>query len=128
MKTLTITLEDDLFAWARVEAARRGQSLSRFVSQALVERRTPDAVDQLAALSAFLDGPGWPGVAENLPSREDRYDRKAVLRHQPADLRDGPKGRDEARAERASVEASVRTASDGDQSADPERVLRRPRA
>ncbi|KQP53135.1 hypothetical protein ASF34_01845 [Methylobacterium sp. Leaf106] len=92
MKNLTITLEEDLFAWARVEAAKRGQSLSRFVSQALADRRTPKVADQLAALSAFLDGPGWSGVSENLPGREELYDRPAVLRYEPAGLRHGSGG------------------------------------
>jgi hypothetical protein len=127
MKNLTITLDDDLFAWARVEAARRGQSLSRFVSHALLERRAPDVADRLAALNVFLDGPGWPGVTENLPSREDLYDRPAVRRHESADLRDGPDGWDEAGPERMASEAGLRAEPYGNQPADPERVLRRPR-
>lgn len=128
MKNLTITLDDELFAWARVEAAKRGQSLSRFVSQTVVERRAPDVTDQLAALNAFLDGPGWPGVSQKLPTREDRYDRTALPRHEPAGLRDGSDGRGEAGVERTPVVAGFRTGTDGDQPADPERNLRRPRA
>jgi hypothetical protein len=98
MKNLTITLDDDLFAWARVEAAKRGQSLSRFVSRTLADQRAPDLADQVEALSAFLDGPGWPGVSASRPGREDLYDRPALLRHEPARLRDGSEGAGEADA------------------------------
>lgn len=92
MRNVTITLDDDLFAWARVEAAKNGQSLSRYVAKALEERRAPDHAAQVAILNEFFEGPGWPGVAENLSSRDELYDRPALLRHEPAHLRDGPGG------------------------------------
>jgi hypothetical protein len=92
MKNVTITLDDDVAAWARVEAAKRGQSLSRFVSETLTEKRAPAVVEQLEALGRFLDGPGWPGVGADLPKRDELYDRPALRRHERSDLRDGPRG------------------------------------
>ncbi|WP_336486020.1 hypothetical protein [Methylobacterium nigriterrae] len=92
MKNVTVTMDEDLLVWARVEAAKQGQSLSRFVAQTLAERRSPDIAARLAALDTFLDGPGWPGIAENLPKRDDLYDRPALLRHEPDRLRDGSAG------------------------------------
>ncbi|WP_430910099.1 hypothetical protein [Methylobacterium sp. sgz302541] len=100
MKNLTITLDDDLFAWTRVEAAKRGQSMSRFVSAALADRKTPGVAEQLATLEEFLTGPGWPGVADDLPKRDEIHDRPALLRHEPADLRDRSEGSGEAGDER----------------------------
>ncbi|MDV2986122.1 hypothetical protein [Methylorubrum podarium] len=82
MKNLTITLDEDLFAWARIEAAKRGQSLSRFVADTLTERRAPDIAGQLAILDEFFEGPGWAGAAEDWPRRDEIYDRPALLRHE----------------------------------------------
>ncbi|WP_246685446.1 hypothetical protein [Methylobacterium sp. WL103] len=96
MKNLTITLDEDLFSWARVEAAKQGQSLSRFVAQALADRRAPELAHQLAILEDFFEGPGWPGIAENLPTRDEIYDRSALLRHEHPDLRPGSEGSGEA--------------------------------
>ena len=89
MKNVTITLDEALYGWARVEAAKKGMSLSRYVASILDERRAPDHEAQLAILEEFFDGPGWPGVAQDLPKRDELYDRPALLRHEPARLRDG---------------------------------------
>ena len=96
MKNVTITLDEALYGWARVEAAKKGLSLSRFVAAALEERRAPDRAAQLALMNEFFEGPGWPGVAENLPKRDELYDRPALLRHEPVHLRDGSEGPDAA--------------------------------
>ena len=75
MKNVTITLGEDLVSRARVEAAKEGKSLSRFVSE-LVERRVGRKKTQLEALEAFLAGPSLPLLDENgrAPSRESLYD------------------------------------------------------
>ena len=39
MKNLTITVEDDVLDWARIEAARRGTSVSRMVGDFMAEMR-----------------------------------------------------------------------------------------
>lgn len=79
MKNVTITLKDDLVSRARVEAAKEGKSLSRFVSE-LVEHRIGRKTTQLEALQAFLAGPLMDLTDENgkAPSRDEIYDRTRV--------------------------------------------------
>lgn len=53
MKNLTITVEDSVLEWARVEAARRGTSVSRMVGDFMAEmQRREDAAS----------APIWPGA------------------------------------------------------------------
>jgi hypothetical protein len=95
MKNVTITLDEELAAWARVEAAKAGKSLSRYLADVLAERRTGrPALSQREALDRFLAGPGWPGIAENLPTREELYaerEDELLRRYKRAPLRPGPK-------------------------------------
>jgi hypothetical protein len=78
MKNVTITLADDLAAWARV-AAKQGRSLSRYVAQLLAERRAGQArqrvlSSQREALERFLAGPDLPlSEGGRLPTRGERY-------------------------------------------------------
>jgi hypothetical protein len=90
MKNVTITLPELLARRARVEAAKAGKSLSRWIGD-LVQRDLPSAETQKEAMTLrdFLAGPGWPGVAKDLPKRDELYDRPALRRHEPADLRNG---------------------------------------
>ncbi|HPK33482.1 MAG TPA: CopG family transcriptional regulator [Ottowia sp.] len=47
MKNVTITVDDGVLEWARVEAARRGSSVSRMVGEMLAEKmRQEDAYAQ----------------------------------------------------------------------------------
>jgi hypothetical protein len=100
MKNVTITLDDELMSWARVEAARQGKSLSRFIGEAVAQKRAPDLAEQVSVLDGFLSGPGWAGVSKELPTREELYDRPALRRHESPDLRDGPGGAREAAEDR----------------------------
>jgi len=62
MKNVTITLSDDLARRARVAAAARDKSLSKFISE-LVEREVGENGNaQLEAIEQFLSGPGYPGI------------------------------------------------------------------
>ena len=79
MKNVTITLREDVAAWLKVEAAKAGQSMSAYVSTVL-EGQMGRGSKQLDALEAFLSGPGYAGLAVNLPKRDDLYDRAALLR------------------------------------------------
>jgi hypothetical protein len=85
MKNVTITLEEQVAAWIRVEAAKAGKSVSRYIGERLAEDMR-QGTEQLAALDRFLSGPGWRGVAKDLPKRDELYDRPGLHRHQPAHL------------------------------------------
>jgi hypothetical protein len=73
MKNITITMDDETAAWVRVEAAKAGLSVSRFVAANLTGARRVDAAHR-DALDRFLCGPGYPGIARDLPSRDDLHD------------------------------------------------------
>ena len=76
MKNVTITLDDQVVADARVEAAREGKSLSRFVSE-LVQQRVGRKLSQREAIERFLAGPLMNLTDENgrAPTRDEIYDR-----------------------------------------------------
>jgi hypothetical protein len=96
MKNVTISMDEATAAWARVEAAKAGKSLSRFVGDILEERRSvPGARQALANFEAFMDGPGFDGLREAWHGREELYaeqEERIVSRHQPAGLRAGQYG------------------------------------
>lgn len=76
MKNVTLTLAEDVVGRARVEAARQGKSLSRFVSD-MVEERVRPRLTQKQALERFLSGPLLDLTDENgkAPTRDQIYDR-----------------------------------------------------
>ncbi len=75
MKNVTLTLEDDVVAKARVEAAKQGKSLSRFVSD-LVAQRVGRTLTQKEAIDRFLAGPPLHILDETgkAPSRDDHHE------------------------------------------------------
>jgi hypothetical protein len=91
MKNVTITLDEDLAKWLRVEAAKAGKSVSRYVGEGLAEKRGRDTNRQLEALERFLSGPGYPGISKNLPSREELYAERLFRRHEHPVVRGGSK-------------------------------------
>ncbi len=82
MKNVTITLDDAVASRARVEAASRGKSLSKFVGE-LIEReigRVPE--NDLDAIREFTRGPGYPGISRNWRGQEALYaEREDELLH-----------------------------------------------
>jgi hypothetical protein len=81
MKNVTITLDEDTAGWARVHAAERNMSLSRFVGEVLHERMRGsreygEAYRAWRAEKPFdLKGPWKP-----YPKREELYDRPVLRR------------------------------------------------
>ena len=58
MKNVTITVEDSVLEWVRVEAAKRGSSVSRLVGEMLAEKmRQEDAYAQ--AMRSALRFESW---------------------------------------------------------------------
>ncbi|MBB5752004.1 hypothetical protein [Prosthecomicrobium pneumaticum] len=90
MKNVTITLDEKVAHWARVEAAKAGMSLSRWIGEKLRAEMPGETDDErrlrLGRLEDFLSGPGWPGIAGDLPKRDEIYAERGVYRHQRADL------------------------------------------
>jgi hypothetical protein len=83
MKNITITLDDRTAAQARVEAARKNMSLSRYIGEIVQTRLLNTTEYQEAMRSYFARGPflQWlkaPG--EKYPKREELYDRPRKLR------------------------------------------------
>jgi hypothetical protein len=95
MKNVTITLGEDTAAWARVEAAKIGKSLSRYINDRLasdmhsVAQNDRKISAQREALDKFLSGPGWPGISDDLPSKEELYAERLFHRHERTALRSG---------------------------------------
>ena len=74
MKNLTITVDDGVLEWARIEAAKRNTSVSRLVGEMLAEKMRRDDAYGQAMREANSPGPaatpsaGWLAAAL-LPGR-----------------------------------------------------------
>jgi hypothetical protein len=76
MKNVTVTLDEDTARWARVEAAKRDMSLSRFIRELLEAQMTHDHDYEEAMQRFFATEPRplkRPG--ERYPSRDEMHDR-----------------------------------------------------
>ncbi|XHS78706.1 CopG family transcriptional regulator [Burkholderiaceae bacterium UC74_6] len=80
MKNVTVTMEDAVADWARMEAARRNTSVSRLVGELLAEKmRHDDAYER--AMNEWLqrpalfksDGSPYPKRDEIYAERLDRF-------------------------------------------------------
>ena len=74
MKNLTITVEDSVLEWARVEAARRGTSVSRMVGDFMAEMKQREDTYERAYLAWRTDERTWQGGAgaDGAPEKEAR--------------------------------------------------------
>lgn len=78
LRNVTITLEDDVARWARLEAARENMSVSRFVGDVLAERMRREQ-DYETAMERYLAvKPRNVSGGRSYPSRADLHDRSAV--------------------------------------------------
>lgn len=81
MKNVTVTMEDHVADWARMEAARRNTSVSRLIGELLAEKmRNDDAYER--AMNEWLqrrdlpfksDGSAYPKREEIYAERLDRF-------------------------------------------------------
>ena len=81
MKNVTITLDEETLTWVRVEAAKRGTSVSRLVGEMLSSHREQEnAYD--AARQSYLTRGSFPltGQPQQYPTRESLYDREIFRR------------------------------------------------
>ena len=76
MKNVTVTMEDEVADWARLEAARRNTSVSRLVGEMLAEKmRHDDAYER--AMREALEFRSFGRSEGPYLSRDEIYDRSA---------------------------------------------------
>lgn len=63
MKNLTITVEDSVLEWARIEAARRGTSVSRMVGDFMAEMQRREDTYERAYLAWRTDERTWQAAS-----------------------------------------------------------------
>lgn len=75
MKNVTVSMEDSVADWARMEAARRNTSVSRLVGEMLAEKmREDDAYDR--AMHEWLSRERvWKSNGEPYLTRDEANDR-----------------------------------------------------
>jgi len=81
MKNITITLDEQAAAWARVQAAKRNMSLSRYLGE-LVRKEMRHSREYEEAYQAFLAEKPFDlkGPWKPYPKREELYDRPVFRR------------------------------------------------
>jgi hypothetical protein len=77
LRNITVTMEENVARWARIEAARAEMSVSRFLANILQERMASQdgyaaAMRRALARKPFLKTDG------RYPSREDVHDRSRL--------------------------------------------------
>lgn len=78
MKNVTITMEEEVARWVRVEAARRNTSVSRLVGEMLKEKMVREDSYERAMKSYLEQEPYITGTWEPYPKREELYDRPGL--------------------------------------------------
>ena len=80
MKNVTVTLDQKTAAWARVHAAKRNMSLSRFIGELLHEKMSESREYEEAMRVFFSTKPGRRNLSDGqpYPKREEIYDRKVL--------------------------------------------------
>lgn len=74
MKNVTVTMEDSVADWARMEAARRNTSVSRLVGEMLAEKmRRDDAYER--AMREALEFKSFGASSGPYFTRDEIYDR-----------------------------------------------------
>jgi hypothetical protein len=84
LRKMTVTLEEQVARWARIEAARREMSVSRLLGEILRERMLEDGGYEKAMRRALRRKAFFRSTGQYF-SREEVHDR-ARLRSHPANL------------------------------------------
>lgn len=83
MKNVTITVEDSVLEWARIEAARRGTSVSRMLGDFMAEMQRREDTYERAYLAWRTDERTWqaaPAAVEKTRKTIARSSSKALSR------------------------------------------------
>lgn len=75
MKNVTVTMEDGVADWARIEAARRNTSVSRLVGEMLAEKMRHDDAYERAMNEWLTRDRRWQSDGSAYPNREQTHDR-----------------------------------------------------
>lgn len=75
MKNVTVSMDDKVADWARLEAARRNTSVSRLVGQMLAEKMGQDDAYERAMNDWLARQRSWRSNGQPYPSREDVHER-----------------------------------------------------
>lgn len=75
MKNVTITVEEPVLEWVRVEAARRNSSVSRLVGEMLADKMRHDDAYLRAYEEWKADRVRFDSGGQAYPRRADLYDR-----------------------------------------------------
>lgn len=75
MKNVTITVEDSVLEWARIEAARRNTSVSRMVGQLLADKMRHDDAYERAYQEWKADRVRFDSGGQAVPGRQALYER-----------------------------------------------------
>jgi len=78
MKNLTITVDEPDLEWARVEAAKRGTSVSRLVGGFISEMRRRDDAYMRSYEAWKSDTRTWVSDGLPYPTREQTYEREGA--------------------------------------------------
>jgi hypothetical protein len=82
MKNVTVTMEDRVADWARLEAARRNTSVSRLIGEMLAEKMRRDGAYERAMREALQFRS--IGMSDGrYPTRKETHDRALARRHPP---------------------------------------------
>jgi hypothetical protein len=79
MKNVTITLDEETAAWARINAAEQGKSVSRLVGEMLRERMQGDRAYE-EAMHRFLSKKPVKFIRDGkpYPTRDELHDRDSL--------------------------------------------------
>ena len=75
MKNVTVTMEDAVADWARMEAARRNTSVSRLVGELLAEKMRRDDAYERAYQEWLNDKRTWTSDGRSYLKRDEIYTR-----------------------------------------------------
>lgn len=73
MKNVTVTMEDSVAEWARVEAARRNTSVSRLIGEMLAEKMRHDDAYERAMQEWLQRDITYQSDGTPYPKRDDTY-------------------------------------------------------
>lgn len=80
MKNVTVSMDDDVARWARIEAAKRDTSLARFLGDLLRERMNAAETYEQQMRAFLRTKPTGATGGRPLVSRDERHDRDALRR------------------------------------------------